>query len=149
MAKSFKLEIVTPERVFYKGDAELVILRTLSGDEGFMAGHTWACKLLEVGEIWIQEAGQKDFKVAAGARGFVDVKNEVMVFLDAAEWPSDIDLSRAQTEKDRAESILGKSKTHTPTDDDDEEYKQAQVSLNKALNRLKVAKHTGTTPHRP
>jgi F-type H+-transporting ATPase subunit epsilon len=139
MAKSFKLEIVTPERLFYEGDVELVILRTLGGDEGFMAHHTWACKLLDVGEIWIQEAGKKDFKVAAGAQGFVDVKNEVMVFVDAAEWPGDIDLSRARTEKGRAEAILNSRKSGVPTDDDDEEYKEAQVSLNKALNRLKVA----------
>jgi F-type H+-transporting ATPase subunit epsilon len=140
MADSFKLEIVTPERLFYEGQVELVILRAMSGDEGFMAHHTWACKLLDVGEIWIQEAGQKDFKIAAGARGFVDVKDEVMVFVDAAEWPGDIDLSRAQTEKERAEAILNSRKGGVPTDDDDEEYKEAQVSLSKAINRMKVAK---------
>jgi F-type H+-transporting ATPase subunit epsilon len=138
MAKSFKLEIVTPERIFYKGDAELVILRTMDGDEGFMANHSWACKLLNVGEIWIQEAGQSDFKIAAGAQGFVDVKNEVMVFVDAAEWPGDIDLSRAQTEKERAEAIL--SRREKIVDEMDEEYLEAKVSLNKALNRMKVAK---------
>jgi F-type H+-transporting ATPase subunit epsilon len=138
MAKSFKLEIVTPERIFYKGDVELVILRTMDGDEGFMAGHTWACKLLNVGEIWIQEAGQSDFKIAAGSQGFVDVKNEVMVFVDAAEWPGDIDLSRAQTEKERAEAIL--SRRAKIVDEMDEEYRDAKVSLNKALNRMKVAK---------
>ncbi|MDR2162732.1 MAG: ATP synthase F1 subunit epsilon [Clostridiales Family XIII bacterium] len=137
MANSFKLEIVTPESLFYEGEAELVILRTLVGDEGFMAGHTWACKLLDVGEIWIQEAGQKDFKIAAGAQGFVDVKDEIMVFVDAAEWPGDIDLSRARTEKERAEAILRqKNRTAIP---DDEEYLLAKISLNKALNRLKVA----------
>jgi F-type H+-transporting ATPase subunit epsilon len=138
MARSFKLEIVTPERVFYKGSAELVILRTLTGDEGFMARHSWACKLLDVGEIWIQEAGSKDFKIAAGARGFVDVKGDVMVFVDAAEWPGDIDVSRAQTEKERAETILkGRAKA---VDQMDEKYIEARVSLNKALNRMKVAK---------
>jgi F-type H+-transporting ATPase subunit epsilon len=138
MAKSFKLEIVTPERIFYKGDAELVILRTMDGDEGFMAGHSWACKLLNVGEIWIQEAGQSDFKIAAGSQGFVDVKNEVMVFVDAAEWPGDIDLSRAQTEKERAEAIL--SRREKIVDEMDEEYMAAKISLSKAINRMKVAK---------
>ncbi|MDR1292804.1 MAG: ATP synthase F1 subunit epsilon [Clostridiales Family XIII bacterium] len=138
MAKSFKLEIVTPESIFYKGDAELVIVRTMDGDEGFMAGHTWACKLLNIGEIWIQEAGQSDFKVAASAHGFVDVKNEVMVFVDAAEWPGDIDLSRAQNEKERAEAIL--NRREKAVDQTDEEYLKAKISLNKALNRMKVAK---------
>jgi F-type H+-transporting ATPase subunit epsilon len=138
MANTFKLQIVTPERLFYEGDAEMVIVRTMSGDEGFMAGHAWACKLLNVGEIWIQEKGKKDFRIAAGAQGFIDVKDEVTVFIDAAEWPGDIDLSRAQNEKERAEAILNTRKG--PATDDDEEYKQAKVSLNKALNRLKVAK---------
>jgi F-type H+-transporting ATPase subunit epsilon len=138
MAKSFKLEIVTPERLFYDGEVELVILRTVTGDEGFMAGHSWACKLLDVGEIWIQEAGQKDFRIAAGAQGFVDVKDEVMVFVDAAEWPGDIDLSRAQTEKERAEAILRRK--DVIVDRFDDEYLLAQISLNKALNRIKVAK---------
>jgi F-type H+-transporting ATPase subunit epsilon len=138
MANKFKLEIVTPERLFYEGEAELVIVRETDGDEGYMAGHSWACKLLDVGEIWIQEAGQKDFKIAAGAQGFIDVKDDIMIFVDAAEWPGDIDTSRAQSEKERAEAILNSRKgAHA---DDDEEYNQARVSLNKAVNRMKVAK---------
>jgi F-type H+-transporting ATPase subunit epsilon len=135
---TFKLQIVTPERLFYEGEAELVIVRANSGYEGFMAGHSWACKLLDVGEIWIQEAGKNDFKIAAGAQGFIDVKDEVTVFIDAAEWPSDIDSSRAQTEKERAEAILGDHKGKFAKDD--EEYKQARISLSKAVNRMKVAK---------
>jgi F0F1-type ATP synthase epsilon subunit len=63
-----------------------------------------------------------------------------MVFVDAAEWQGDIDVSRAQTEKERAEAVLGGRKGGVPTDDDDDEYKQARVSLNKAVNRMKVAK---------
>ncbi|MDR0519022.1 MAG: ATP synthase F1 subunit epsilon [Clostridiales Family XIII bacterium] len=138
MANTFKLQMVTPESLFYEGDAELVIVRTMEGDEGFMAGHSWACKLLDVGEIWIKEAGKKDFRIAAGAQGFIDVKDEIMVFVDAAEWQGDIDISRAQTEKERAEATLN-SRKGTPKDDD-EEYNQARVSLNKAINRMKVAK---------
>jgi F-type H+-transporting ATPase subunit epsilon len=138
MANSFKLEIVTPERLFYEGKVELVIVRTTEGDEGFMARHLWACKLLDVGEIWIQEAGRKDFKIAAGAQGFIDVKNEVMIFVDAAEWPDEIDIERAQTEKELAESVLGRRKS--PTDEMGGEYDRARVSLSKAINRMKVKK---------
>ena len=46
---SFKLEVMTPSKLFYRGDVELVIVTTKDGDEGFMAGNIWACKLLEVG----------------------------------------------------------------------------------------------------
>ena len=54
MASSVRLEIITPSKKFYQGDVELVIVRTLEGDEGFMKGHAWACKLLDIGEMWIQ-----------------------------------------------------------------------------------------------
>ena len=42
MASSVRLEIITPSKKFYQGDVELVIVRTLEGDEGFMKGHAWA-----------------------------------------------------------------------------------------------------------
>ena len=89
MAKSILLEVITPSKLFYKGEVELVICRTLTGDEGFMANHSWACKLLDVGELWIQEAGAKDFRVAAIAGGYVDVKDYIVIYTDAAEWSGD------------------------------------------------------------
>ena len=50
MAKTIKLEIITPSRLFYRGDIEMIIVPTLYGEEGFMANHSWATKLLDVGE---------------------------------------------------------------------------------------------------
>ena len=52
---SFRLEVMTPSKLFYRGEVDMVIVTTKDGDEGFMAGHVWACKLLEVSELWIQE----------------------------------------------------------------------------------------------
>ena len=51
---SFRLEVMTPSKLFYRGEVDMVIVTTKDGDEGFMAGHVWACKLLEVSELWIQ-----------------------------------------------------------------------------------------------
>ena len=66
---SVKLEIVTPSKLFYRGEVDLVIVTTLEGDEGFMAGHCWGCKLLDIGELWIQEKGaeKNEWRVAAVA----------------------------------------------------------------------------------
>ena len=44
MARSMTLEVITPSKLFYKGEVQLVIVRTLTGDEGFMPRHTWAVK---------------------------------------------------------------------------------------------------------
>ena len=96
MASSVRLEIITPSKKFYQGDVELVIVRTLEGDEGFMKGHAWACKLLDIGEMWIQEKGaaKNSYKVAAIAGGFIDVKDTIIIYTDAVEWAEDIDMER-------------------------------------------------------
>lgn len=132
MAKSIRLEVITPSKLFYKGDIELVIVRTLTGDEGFMANHTWACKLLDAGELWIQEAGSKDFKVAAIAGGYIDVKDYIVIFTDAAEWPDEIDVDRAQSEKAKAEDWL----RHPSSDDS--EVARAKIAIAKSLTRMNV-----------
>lgn len=132
MAKSTQLEVITPSKLFYKGDIELVIVRTLLGDEGFMANHTWACKLLTAGELWIQEAGSKDFKVAALAGGFIDVKDNIVIFTDAAEWPEEIDVERSKLERQKAEEWL-----KSPSDDD-YEIALAKFAIAKAIVRMNV-----------
>ena len=126
------LEVITPSKLFYKGEVELVIARTQSGDEGFMAGHTWAVKLLDAGELWFQEAGAKDFKIAALAGGFVDMKDNIVIFADAAEWPEDIDLQRAQHEKKMAEDWL-----RHPSEDDSE-IARAKIAIQKSVTRMHV-----------
>lgn len=132
MAKSTRLEVITPSKLFYKGDIELVIVRTLLGDEGFMANHTWACKLLTAGELWIKEAGSKDFKVAAISGGFIDVKDNIVIFTDAAEWPEDIDVDRAKLERQKAEEWL-----KSPSDDDNE-VELAKFAIMKSIVRMNV-----------
>ena len=114
----------------------MVIVRTTVGDEGFMANHTWACKLLDTGELWIKEKGQPDFKIAATSGGFVDVKDTITVFTDAAEWPNDIDVSRCKNEKERAEQWL---KSHPVEENSDMNVLKAKLAINKAINRMKVA----------
>jgi len=136
MADKIKLQIVTPERLFYEGFVELVLVRTLSGDEGFMARHAWATMLLDIGEIWLREPGKSDFRVAAAAAGFIDIKNEITIFVDSAEWPDEIDVARSQEHKNAAERYL---EAHANIDKDDEEFLHYSVSLQKALTRMSVA----------
>ena len=86
MAKSFMLEILTPEKRFYSGEVEIVIVRTLSGEEGFLANHIWACKLLGSGLLKFREPGTKEEKTAEISGGFIDVHGDIFVFTDSAEW---------------------------------------------------------------
>jgi F-type H+-transporting ATPase subunit epsilon len=130
------LDIITPEKLFYRGEIELVIARTLNGDEGFMANHTWACKLLSTGELWIQEAGKKDFRIAAVSGGFIDIKDKFTIFTDYAEWPEEIDVERAKRSGARAEEWL---RDHTRASDNEQEFLKARVDMSKAHTRIGVA----------
>jgi len=136
MAKSFMLEIVTPEKLFYHGKAELVIARTLSGDEGYMAGHSWAYKLLGTGELVFREAGAKDFKLAAISGGFIDVRDYILVFTDSAEWPEEIDVERANAAIEREQAWL---KQNDSKEANKEEIVEHKLAAERAENRQKVA----------
>ena len=135
---SVRLEVITPSKLFYRGEVELVIVTTLDGDEGFMAGHVWACKLLDVGELWIQEKGadKNEWRVAAVAGGFIDVKDSIVIYTDAVEWSEDIDMERVLSEKAKVEDWLGK---HPDAEEDSEEMQNAKLMLAKAEVRTNVA----------
>ncbi|MDD6190419.1 MAG: ATP synthase F1 subunit epsilon [Firmicutes bacterium] len=137
MANSIKLEIMTPSKRFYRGDVDLVIVTTLEGDEGFMAGHMWACKLLEVGELWIQEhgAGPDEWRVAAVAGGFIEVKDSIVIYTDAVEWSEDIDMERVLSEKAKAEDWL----VHNEGTASEKDIKLAKIAIAKAETRSNVA----------
>ena len=137
MANTVKLEIVTPEKHFYRGEVELVIARTLNGDEGFMAGHTWRCKLLDIGELWIREpeAEANTYKLAAVGGGFIDIKESIIIFADSIEWKKDIDVDRANREKEAAEDWLRKNEESAP----EYEVKRVRNEMKKCEMRLQVA----------
>ena len=134
---SVKLEIITPSKLFYRGEVDLVIVTTLEGDEGFMAGHCWGCKLLDIGELWIQEkgAGKDDWRVAAVAGGFIEIKDSIIIYTDAVEWSEDIDMERVLSQKAMAEDWLTKNEeTGDPND-----VMRAKIAIAKALTRSNVA----------
>ncbi|QIB70591.1 F0F1 ATP synthase subunit epsilon [Aminipila butyrica] len=136
MAKSVLLEVITPSKLFYKDKVEMVIVRTLTGEEGFMAGHTWACKLLDVGVMWIKEEGSNEFKAASIASGYIDVKENIVIYTDAAEWVEEIDVDRAAKRKAIVEEWL---ECHDLTNAEESELARAQVSLMKQISRMSLA----------
>ena len=111
----------------------MVVCPTLEGYEGFMASHTWACKLLGVGELWIQECGADDFKIAAISGGYIDVKDSIVLYTDAAEWPEAIDVERAKSAKKDAEEWLKGDR------EDANEIAMAKYAIEKAITRMSVA----------
>ena len=132
MANAFYMEIVTPERIFFSGRALSLVLPTLDGQRGVMAGHEPMVTAVESGGLrYRTEDGQWNF--AAVSRGFAEVMPEYVILLvSTAEHPSEIDEQRARQAMERAEQRL-----HTlPTDR--EEYGFAREALERARARLRA-----------
>ena len=98
-----------------------------------MAGHQWATKLLDIGELRIKEEDKDQYLRAAVAGGFIDVKDSIVIYTDAAEWAQDIDANRAQIAKERAEKWLADN----PEEDEAEQLKR-EAALRRAVTRLTI-----------
>ena len=140
MTKTYKLHVITPSKMFYEGEVDMVIVNTETGEEGFLANHAWACKLLEAGPLWIREAGSKEFKGAAISGGFVDVMEDIIIYADAAEWDSEIDTERALQTKSEIETWLRENKGKAESSG---EFEEANVGVKRQEVRVKIAKREG------
>lgn len=129
-----QVDLVSPERILFSGEADMVICRTIDGGEvAFLAGHVPFLGALEIASARIKTS-DGNYEVAAVHGGFVHVKDDKVVLLsDVAELADKIDVDRAQRAKSDAES-RGKS---GGGDDDDAE--EAAAALRRAEVRLEVA----------
>jgi F-type H+-transporting ATPase subunit epsilon len=123
------VEIVSPERVLYSGDGDMVVARASDGDIAFLPGHAPFIGALGIASVRVL-LPQHGEQAAAVHGGFVEVNNDhVIVLSDVAELPEQIDVPRAQEAKARAEAALR-------ADEHDEE---AKAALARAETRLEVA----------
>jgi F-type H+-transporting ATPase subunit epsilon len=109
MAESptFRVEVVSPERVLFSGEATQVVTRTLEGGEiAFLRGHIPFLGALAESHTRIVLAGGKVQDLAVHG-GFVDVAGDhVTILSDSAELAEDIDVARARAAKERAETAM-------------------------------------------
>ena len=123
-----EVELVSPERILWTGEAEMVIARTTEGDIAFLANHAPFIGALGIGTVTIEEPGGRQTKVAVHG-GFVEVShNKVTLLSDVAELASDIDVARAREAKERAEAALRQ-----------EHDVETEAALRRATVRLEVA----------
>jgi len=127
-----KLQIITPGKKFFEDEVQLVVVKGVEGSIGIMYDHEPFVTPLGIGPIKILVDNK--IKHAAISQGYVEVMEEKVVILaDTAEWPEDIDVSRAERAKERAEKRLEKKENHM-------ELLRAEIALKKAINRIDVAK---------
>ena len=103
---ALRVELVSPERILYSGEAEMVIVRTLGGGEiAFMPGHAPFVGALAIATATLRTP-QGDELVAVHG-GFVEVSDDTVTILsDVAELASQIDVERARRAKERAEEAM-------------------------------------------
>ena len=127
----FKVKIITPDRVFYETDATMIEFTTTEGDIGVYANHVPLTAVLAPGEVHITTAG--GVKVAAVHSGFSEIlPDQVTLLAEVAEWPDEIDVSRAQEALKRAEDRLAKKTENL-------DVARAELEMRRALVRLNVA----------
>ena len=125
-----QVQLVSPERILYEGEAKMVVVRTLGGgDIAFEDNHAPFLGALAdwPARVKFEDGSQAWFAVHGG---FVEVsRNQVIILSDIAEPATDIDVERATDAKARAEEALR-------ADPDDQ---LAQAALQRAEVRLEVA----------
>ena len=126
--KYFQLQIITPDRIFYEGEASMVEFNTVDGELGVYKHHIPLTTVLAPGIVTITESGGQ--KEAAIHAGFVQILGEKVTFLaEVAEWPDEIDFKRAEEARVRAERRLASSEAGLDT-------LRAEMALKRALVRL-------------
>lgn len=105
---AMQVELVSPERILYSGEADMVIARTLGGGEiAFLTGHAPFLGALGIGKVEIVATGGGARVLAAVHGGFVEVKDDrVIILSDVAELADQIDAGRAQQALTAAEDGL-------------------------------------------
>ena len=129
----FELDIVTPERTVYSGTVESLRAPGSEGGFGVLQRHHPMLAALGVGAVSFAESDGSSQKVAISG-GFSEVlRDRVTILAETAEVTHEIDVARAEVARDRARERLGRRR------DPDIDSVRAEVSLARALNRLKVA----------
>lgn len=132
MADLFKLRIITPDRVFYEGEAEMVEFNTTEGEIGIYKKHIPMTVIVKPGILTITE--ESETKTAALHAGFAEIlPDQVTIMAEIIEWPVEIDQNRAEQAKERAEERL---QNKTPETD----IARAETALLRAMARIEVLK---------
>lgn len=137
------LEIVTPEKVIYKGDIDELIVNTADGEIAILPQHVNLFSKVLPGEVIMKIGGKEQFLAITG--GFLEVvDNKVSILADYAVRAEEIEVNKALEAQKRAEEILKKKESGI----DEKDYATAQADLRRAMLELHVAKrrHRNTAP---
>jgi F-type H+-transporting ATPase subunit epsilon len=129
------VEIVTPDRVVYRGDARIVVAKGVEGDLGVLPNHIPMVTPLKTAPVLVKKQNENDEDVIAVSGGIMEVrKDKITILAESAETAEEIDVQRAEAAKERAESRLSEKSAI------DVDVRRAEAALQRAVNRLSTAR---------
>jgi F-type H+-transporting ATPase subunit epsilon len=133
--KKLNLKIITPSKILVEEEVEAVFSTTIDGEIGILPDHIPLMTSLGFGVTKFIKNAQPTYAVTLG--GIFQVENNnVTILTDCAELGEEIDLQRAKSAKERAEARLGTGMKDVDND-------RAQISLSRAVARIKTASMSG------
>ena len=134
MAKEkLRLRVATPECVKYDGDAEMIIMRCITGDMGILPKHEPCSTVLDYGILRIVDEGSERRMAVFGGIAQV-LNNQVTVLANDAQWPEDIDIAMAEAERDNTARRLQE-------DVDILEIQKDQIRMRRSLVQIEVSSY--------
>ena len=131
---AIRCEIVSQDRMVFEGEADIVVIPGEGGQMGILPNHAPLLSTLQFGILTVRYQGDEEHFTVAG--GVVEVQPDIITVLaDAAENVSEIDISRAEAAKRRAEEML---KEGPPPDTD--AYLAMEAALRRSNLRLEAAR---------
>ena len=130
--KLFKLKIISPDRIFYEGDVDMVEFTSSEGEMGVYADHVPLTTVLMPGIMAIHEPD--GIKKAAVHSGFAEILQDcVTVLAEVCEWPEEIDINRANEARIRAERRLSGNSGENGIN-----MLRAELALKRSITRIKL-----------
>jgi len=130
-ARKLHLRITTPENVKYDEEAEMVIMRCITGDMGIMADHEATSAILDYGVLRILNNDEERRMAVFGGIAQVG-DNKVTILANDAQWPEDIDMAFVEAERDRMAR-------RTQESQDDLTIQRDQVLMRRTLVQMEVS----------
>ena len=137
---TFRLEIVTAERMIFSDEVSAVIAWGVEGQLGILPHHAPLMTMLQPGDLMIRKDKEEEYLVISG--GFLEVRpDKVIILADACERVEEIDIARAEEAKRRAQETM---KAAPLTAD----AAAAEAALRRSLARLRAAEKKRRQPPR-
>jgi F-type H+-transporting ATPase subunit epsilon len=121
---------VTPDGPVLEDNYDMIVCESDSGELGILPGHIPLITPLTISALRLKRGNDTE-KVAING-GLLEVnQDKITILAQSAEKPSDINVERAESAKDRAEKLLQSKQDHI-------DFQRAELALKRAMNRLKV-----------